>query len=566
MVFGLPIAALAYPVDPVVAPPPFGVVTVTVADKSTSVAAGGSITIDVVSGSSASDGSSLRVSALSTAPAGRGSASFNASAGTVTYNAPSGISGNTVLTFTLTASTGATGTGTVTFVVTTGPVVEDPDKPTVSTFYQVGFVDGLDPNSGHGWNIGTMATSAKLADPVSQYLGFQQRVSGGKCFHIEAGSSAHRTTTWDTVCGGPTSQGIATPVNALSDILTASQASVHLHGSTRAGVRKEDGTTWVWLGLTFLPFGAAWAEVEKVIDGTNRAKLYMLGKRIRFIVDNFGKPYKQVIIRLMYEFNQDTALSLAGGKGFFQAAQAQGFTKTQALQKWKDFLNAGIQAFWDGYGYEVPMALSPALESTTMPWDFTMEELLVVRTIIACGSFHPIVKRVTTPLAAWECVMRTDQPKFFQPKKIIDAARNTGRVAAFLEHSVGLDSWEFFWNNTTRGLQHAHLAYKYFGQLLNDNADIMAFTGVLNTHMVQEDGTGYANAMRRPNNPSLANAARGAGRDPTTQELADWRALVRAYKFGWEAAATADAGSGTGIIYAHPGDAKRTWGFGKVLP
>lgn len=457
--------------------------------------AGTAVTINALANDSASG--SMTIESVTVPP--NGTATIINAGQAIQYTPRSGFSGTDTFQYVARLVGGTpSAVGTVTVTVQAAQQV--------TKFWALDWGGTVEPGSRRGWNIGVMAVSGAGLQTVADYLGFTQTVSGGRVF-VQTDIN-FRADTWDKVIGGPVSNGH-------TNILEPSQAAVHNRSATRHWIRREGSGAaartrnhWCWMGITTVPFGATEDVIRAVIRGDHDDKYIMWGRRVRYLVDTWGQDYRKFFSRPNYEFNQNTALVIGGtpGGGFFQMPGA-------STQMWRDFMSRCLGKFNEGYGYAMHHALSPAYESTTVPASFGFipyRDFLVPETDIACGSYHPIDNRITTPTAARDTVYSTTNNRY-TPAIVIAAARATGRPAAFLEHSLGVDNPTFYDGD----LSNADLAYQHFGDICNANEDIMAFTGLLSTQMVTENWL----ANKEPS----ASAARKQ----------HWVDLCRAYRAGF---------------------------------
>lgn len=387
-----------------------------------------------------------------------------------------------------------------------------------------------DPGSLREYNVGVMAITGSSLDYVNTQHGFKCPLQGSKIFQQISNppqSSDFRGTSWPEICG------TGDPVNvAVGVIQTRSQTKLRSRNGVSDMINKDTSVSsggWIWLGAAPVPMNSPPGLVQDVLDGDFDRHLKRIGENWRFEIDAKAFDYRRVICRLGYEFNQNTAMSFNTG-GVGSIFDVPGMT----LDKFKRFFAKCITQIWLGYGYRMPMALSPAFESTynsmtnaigtdTMSgnasaarryWIKYGDMIDIDEVAICCGSFHPIDSRVVTKSMAISNCTEGDTVaeeltlKRYSPAVIMRVARATGRQVAFLEHSVGRDNAAFY----DQSLKYACWAYKTFGEMCHNNKDIMFGTGVLGTHM-----TNYT-------------AAPGGHSDNT----AAWRNLVEAYlwKFG----------------------------------
>lgn len=471
------------------APPPSPPGAITTTAKSANVTQGSSVRVTLTSGDRAADGASLTALSITAPAPGRGTITQPSNNESV-YTAPADWTGTLTLTYTVVSSTGAAATGQYSFVVR---ATDSPAEPTAQ-WWRAGWGAGatVEPKSGRAWNVGCMVATTAA---VNNYLGFQQCIHGGKSFNIAEGTSKHRTDTWDKVIGGAYANGDGT-------IDDASQAAVHLHSSTKPWVRQSDGYTrannaWGYFGLMPVPDFSPFSVVDEVRRGAHDDKLKRLGARIRTVVDRYRQDHTKALWRIGYEFNQNTALRFANGRGFFNHDAA-------TLPQWREFNSRIISKLREGFGYAFKAALSPALQSTEVAARFNSggaaghiayADLLCDEHDACCFSFHPNSNRCATETAARQLVTGTYREtgiKLYTPRDALDAAKASGRALACLEHNLSTQEPADYAGD----LDHIWAAYEEFGKFARDNSDVFAFSCLLNSQMCNENWLATAHPSR----------------------------------------------------------------------
>lgn len=464
---------------------------------------GTAVDISVLANDSGS--SALQVASVTT-PAHGTTEIVNASS-QVRYTPASGYTGADSFNYTARLASNASVTGSATVSVTVNAPAAAGD------WQRLDWGGSVEPGSRRSWNIGVMSASSAAITAINGYLGFQQAVIGGRCFKTDAGTYAFLADTWEKMMGGPVTGG---------DTITEAASMVNLAtlSATKAWLNKTDGFTnrhWCYWGICPVPFGTATVEtIREVIRGVHDDKYRRIGSRLRALIDSKSQDYRKVICRFGYEFNQDTAFALNNGtgvrRGFFSGPDT-------TLQMWRDFCSRAISKIREGYGYSMKMAISPAMQSTSvrnsLGW-LKLEDLLVPEFDVCCGSFHPIDDRITTEAAALATANALPpatgtipMSTLYTPAYIAQVARAQGRKIAFLEHNLATEQASYYDGDLT----YAQTAYNAFGRVCNDNADIMAFTCLLGSAMVNESFLGTPSAAR-----------------DTTSRADQWARLCRAYK------------------------------------
>lgn len=437
-----------------------------------SIANGDSITFSPIANDRATDGSTLSLVSVSAPGAGEGSRTV--SGNNLSYTAPASGTRTVVLTYQVSSPTLGTATGNITFNVGT-------------VWYQANWVNGKAPLSLRKWNVGVFAVGGAGLNTYKNWCGNTPEIIAANCTGQQTG--VWLADSWAKVVGG---------TNDASDAVDQlSQPNLQYHGQARDWIRAESRRiagqetygvtkrTWLAFLFTMVPFGSELSVCQAVANGTHDAKITAMGRRTRKVIDDAGQDYRMVIGRPNWEFNQDTGLRILnrtgnfGGRNGFYAAGG-------SWQLYADMCGRFFNKFWDGYGYRMPMTLSPAQDSTTCPdpnqtGGQTIENWAIAEYDLICCSFHPITTRVPDLTAARNVVYSTTSA-LYTPQMVINAARTKGRKVAFLEHAVSTGQVEWY---TGAGLANVAAAYGHFGDICNAAAEeaLMAFTCLLGTPM-----------------------------------------------------------------------------------
>lgn len=438
-----------------------------------SLANSASVTFSPIANDRATDGSTLTLVSVGTPTTGHGSRTV--SGNNVTYTAPASGSFTETLTYTCSSPTLGSATGTITFTVG-------------ALFFQAGWVNGKAPTSLRKWNVGVFAVAGPGLNTYKGWCGHTPEVISANCTGQQTG--VWLADTWDEVIGGPD--------NADDTIATAyqySQPNLEKHGQAkdwisrarRAAAGQETygvtANTWLSMCFTMLPFGSELAECTKIANGTYNNRCKIFGARLRKVIDAAGVDYKRVIGRPNWEFNQDTGLRITNRTGAYGGRNGF-FAAGGTWQQYSDMCGQFFTKFWEGYGYRMPMTLSPAQDSTTAPkanatGALNLSTALISEYDLVCCSFHPITTRVPTTQAARDIVYSTTS-SLYTPQMVVNAAQAKGVHVAFLEHAVSTGDVSWY---TGDGLANVAAAYTNFGTLCNDAGDagLLAYTCLLGT-------------------------------------------------------------------------------------
>jgi hypothetical protein len=454
---------------------------INVTNDTRTVAQGDSVTFSPIANDSAIDGSTLTLGTVS-AP-GTGNGTLTKSGNSVTYTAPSSGTPTFSVTYAVTSSSGLSASGTITFSVIT--------LNSNLNFYKAGWVNGKAPGSLRACNVGVMAVAGANLNTYKNWCGHTPEIIVATCTGngIKADDPRRwQPSTWDAVNGGPD--------NAIDTIQTErSQPNLHYHGQAqdwiKAVTRANNGattygvtrSTWFAYLFTMVPYLSELSLCTEVANGQHDNKIKMHGVRLRKLIDGAGQDYRRVIGRPNWEWNQDTGLKIKNRTGAFGGIN--GFHAAGgSVQQYNDMCGRFFLKFWEGYGHRMPMALSPAFESTSAKGPaetggIQYADWLISEYDLCCGSFHPIVSRVPNLTAARDVVYSTTSNRY-TPARVFAAARANGRKVAFLEHAVSTGLAEWY---TGPGLANVAAAYDHFGTICNDAMDegLMAFTGLLGT-------------------------------------------------------------------------------------
>lgn len=402
-----------------------------------------------------------------------------------------------------------------------------------------------EPYGGHPFTHGVMSFNYhKDYDKFIGLLGFRPAAIGGNVAGTQ--STPKRCDTMDKVIGGAKTYtgGGNDPRRAVQ-----SGTQMDLRASSHIVDWFDDypADTWCVPNMTMAPHRAlatnfAAADAVKVwqdiADGKYSEEHEIMGARWTWYIENAGgsnvvirKPKENFLIRINWEFNQKTGLA----PNFYQTCIAAGKTVDQATALYNAMMRQWATDFRRGAGYHVPIALSPAQESTGWnssgktpdEWLDTWMEAGIYDLI--CCSWHPRVGRSDTLQEAGEstfglvCSNTTGLPvtperpisyNLFTPGAAIRAAKRWGKAASFLEASpIGDSSAEM-----GPGTHYAKCMNDFF-DLLNDpaNADCVSFVNMYNPKCVTAGaltGTPWPDKT-----PSTA----------TAEQIQNWRNMVAAH-------------------------------------
>ena len=373
------------------------------------------------------------------------------------------------------------------------------DDALAANWWRDGWGDGatVEPGFGRPWNVGQMANSGQPVRTVDNYLKKNTSstahcaVTGGKCYDF----GAEEVSTWNRYMGGP--EGDADNVWNADFAMT----NLRQHGHVKEWALRTNGYLlrhWGYMGIPPVPLGMPGSIIQEVIDGTHDSKIKKAGARLKASVVDCGCDADHLIIRLGYEFNQKTACRFSNGPGIFQVFNNQGLTRAQALTQFKAFFGRVILKLREGYGSRLIMALSPALDDTTVPYSFfNIGEYWSDDWDLLCGSFHPNPDRATSATAGRALVSSTTSQRHTAARMLQAHLSIPSRPPmCFLEHHV------YFGENANdprrnMDLTGAIAAYDEMGKFLNGEKDTatppawdysatkgkVAFTCLLNDYM-----------------------------------------------------------------------------------
>jgi hypothetical protein len=238
--------------------------------------------------------------------------------------------------------------------------------------------------------------------------------------------------SWDRIVGGPCADGLgADRSGTLLDWAGA--------GCTGHAMRTP-GCFIVPHGPT-VPYGIAWADFEKVADGTlsvggvNVRDMYrLMGERIRAMCEGARKDIAEVVMRPNHEgMNQDTALRFAltnGSRQLYLVGAANGRTTSQITETYNAAMAQWARGLWEGAGYRIPIALSPAMarEPSAVPevsYSAWMSGSAAGIYDLVCFSFHPRARFMPDDAAMNDVVTSATVPGLWTPAKALAAARAT---------------------------------------------------------------------------------------------------------------------------------------------
>ena len=383
------------------------------------------------------------------------------------------------------------------------------------------------PRSTRGFNIGTMAITGSSLVAWRNYMGFQSEFIGAAC--LGAGSSGVNQFTidnFDELFGGPHANGdnsVTWPSQISWDrIPQCTDVWNHTNGVTT--------NDWFGAYITLAPLGAPLSACIDTANGVYDDRFKRMGARMAWQLSRCGHRLDRLALRPNWEMDQDTGLRITSpaGTSFWQAAEHAGNNLTQAVQLYLDFVGRAVLKIREGYGQYIPIAYSPAYEPTQVPASYGSMlpyASLLVGHDIACCSFHPDYRRITTVQATTDMVQSTTISRN-TPALVVSSARAQGKSWACFEHSC---RHEVDFVLPSRNLTNLALSYDLFGQFCADNSDILFATAGLSSAMNNPD---YLQTLRYPNpynaNPSLAGTLLYP--DPNHANVGHWRSMVQMHK------------------------------------
>jgi len=333
----------------------------------------------------------------------------------------------------------------------------EPEPPPPPTVKQWWLERGGPSLSGRPFRSGTFAVMGGSLKTWASYMGCPPEISGGNCRTY--GGPEGRADTWDKV------------VNRQMQLDQNPQTRDCVLGLN--GLHKQ--RTWLVLMFTTIPMGAPLDELIASAKGQRRDKHKKMGENARKVLDKNGRDHTLTIARTDWEMNKKTAFAIGSGK-FPNYLLAGG-----SVQMYRDHIANFARAFWEGYGYRVPLAFSPAYEDGPgVPHVDYAEYLKAGVYDLACGSVHPTAQRVATPNEAWRMVFgaRTGN---YTPGLIIECAKKFKIPVAFLEHSCPPEKAA-----VKPHIKELEFAYRQFGMLCNRPDSNVAFVCGLGSGMVSE--------------------------------------------------------------------------------
>lgn len=309
--------------------------------------------------------------------------------------------------------------------------------------------------SGRPFRSGVFAVMDTALKSWANYMGHPPEIAGGNC---RTYGPAGRADTWDKV------------VNLQMDIANHPQTRDCMHGLN--GLSKR---TWLVLMFTSIPMGAPLDELIAAAKGQRRDKHKKMGELARKAIDKVGRDPALTLLRTNWEMNKKTAFAI--GKGAFPNFLLAG----GSVAMYNDHMGHFARAFWEGFGYEAPIALSPAYEDGPgVPHVDYGDWLKAGVYKLCCGSVHPNAQRTRTQDEAWRMVfgLRTGN---YTPGLIIECAKKHKMPVAFLEWSCPPEA-----SAVKPNIKNLQFATTQFGKLCNDPANNVAFVCALGSGMVTE--------------------------------------------------------------------------------
>lgn len=352
------------------------------------------------------------------------------------------------------------------------------------------WVDGKAPHSRRSFNAGTFAADS---GNYATKMGAQVEFIAGNCIAYLQPPATQRANSWEKVIGGPYGAGD-------TSIMLHSQPNLRQTNLSRWHDDELPGS-WAGLYLTIAPFlpesefEQAYKNWTDIADGLHNDDYKRMGARFRYsVVSQLNKDPADVIMRPNWEFNQDTGLH----PHFYAICKRKNpsWTNSRITQLYNAMMIEFATSFREGYQHHIPIALSPAMESSRgAPTNAYADWLQAGIYDMVCASFHPDPTRCSTEAKAIALVNDTSTTSaLYTPGKAVAAARAAGLTVSFLEHSTTprvTSGATFRWTAT---------AYEEFAKLLRANPGIVTFTGVLDSDMLNRDllvGVPTATAAQR---------------------------------------------------------------------
>lgn len=379
---------------------------------------------------------------------------------------------------------------------------------------------------------------------------YEPEAVGGNIGFTNQSGDAKRCNNWDEVIGGPESNGTSS--------ITAGTMMAWGSGVTHISrwLNNSPNNTWACLNMPMCPYSygsststnananACFQMWKQIANGDHNSKFQTMGARLKYYVEhnsgsnaNIIKSIQNIIIRVNWEFNQDTGLA----PNFYGTCAAQTGSDTttlaQATALYNDMMRQFALNLWTGANYRVPLVLSPAQDSSG--WGtyaintYNADDWLAQWDRdgiydLYCCSWHPRAGRSDTKQNAAEATLGvacdvngvpTTTPGtplgtskvIFTPGTAIRRAIARNKGACFLEagpiaQSEGAaamgtgDYFAFAWNT--------------FYDLLNANSQYVAMTNIYHvSQTLREDVAGRVGTLGY-----------------TTAHANNWRAAVDAHK------------------------------------
>jgi hypothetical protein len=276
-----------------------------------------------------------------------------------------------------------------------------------------------------------------------------------------------------------------------------------------------------------VPYGIAWADFEKVADGTlsvggvNIKDMYkLMGERIRAMCEEAGKDIAEVVMRPNHEgMNQDTKLRFAltnGSRQLYLVGAASGRTTGQITETYNAAVARWAKGLWEGAEHRVPIALSPAMarEPHAVPevsYAAWMSGSAAGIYDLVCFSFHPRAEFMPDDAAMNDIVTSATIPGFWTPAKALAAARAKAAEENRVVKACSLEvSCRFEKQYLDDDLSRYDDVMRVFYDYMHENKDDVAF---INAHNVRSFDPDWA-----------------VGKVSSDADLRHWRTYVSTFR------------------------------------
>lgn len=339
------------------------------------------------------------------------------------------------------------------------------------------------PKSHRRYNLGVMSQNSSGVTAYQNRMGHNIECISGNCgvygmdtSVVPAGSVC---TTWDELTGGPYANGDnAVAARTQLDFGWLPQMSYWYNSLP--------GTVWGFGCMTMLPRPSHISVCTEVANGTWRARYQRMGARLRWklaqtgrhdIEQNFG-------IRINWEgMNQNTGLLIDGpvAPGFNASvpngAERQFYIQGGTFQLYTDMMGAFSEALWDGAGYRIPLAFSPAMTSTGTVPSIPYRDYVATGTYdMCCGSFHPKWDRCNTDANTRGLVY--GRSGYFTVGDAITAAIEFDKVVAVLESGAVQP------DTAARDVSRYDMAYAHLADIFEANPGRIGFHCLLQNEVL----------------------------------------------------------------------------------